>query len=414
MYLTFVVHQLFFMSIITAFLIRNRSLLAFGLLLTFFSSFGQTFLISLYIPELEQAFALNNTKLSSMYATATMASAFCLPWIGRLVDTIPLMRFSFGVLLGLALACLGFSWIAHPLLIIPAFFGLRLFGQGLMSHTSISTMARAFEADRGKAIGIATTGHSLGEAILPLLVSIVVAQIGWRSTFRIEALMIILVVCPVVYFLLKNQETNLLYPNVIQSKHQKKTQNPLLLFKERSFWIIAPAVFVLGFLNTAVFFFQMKFGASRSWSPEWMAGSLAIFAVVGATSMVVAGPLVDRWSAKKLFPFMLFPYLGGVLILSIGQAAISYPIALACLAISNGAGSTIKNALFAEVFGTEVIGSVRSLFTTVMVFSTALGPISFGLLLDQSWSFGQVFLLSAAVLLVIIIWSWFGTNRLSK
>ncbi|MEM6378427.1 MAG: MFS transporter [Bacteroidota bacterium] len=401
------------MSSITSFLIRNRSLLAFGLILTFFSSFGQTFLISLYIPELEQVFSLNNTKLSSMYATATMASAFCLPWIGRLVDTVSLKRFSFGVLLGLALACLGFSWIAHPLLIIPVFFGLRLFGQGLMSHTSISTMARAFEADRGKAIGIATTGHSLGEAILPLLISIIIVQMGWRLAFRLEALIIVLIVIPVIFLLLRNQERDLLYPNVIQAKDQKKAQNPLLLFKEKSFWMIAPAVFILGFLNTAVFFFQIKFGTSRTWSPEWMAVSLAIFALVGATSMVVAGPLVDRWSARRLFPFMLFPYLVGVLILSFGQAAITYPIALAFLAMSNGAGSTIKNALFAEVFGTEVIGSVRSLFTTVMVFSTALGPISFGLLLDQSWSFGQVFLLSAAVLLTIVIWSWSGIRRLS-
>lgn len=402
------------MSSITSFLIRYRSLLGFGLILTFFSSFGQTFLISLYIPELEQVFSLSNTALSSMYATATMASAFSLPWIGRLVDTVPLRRFTFGALFGLAIACLGFSFIGHPFLIIPAFFGLRLFGQGLMSHTSISTMARAFEADRGKAIGIATTGHSLGEAILPLLVSIILLQWGWRTAFRLEALMIVLIVMPMVYFLLKKQDQQLLYPKVVRTVDQKKAQNPLLLFKERSFWIIAPAVFILGFMNTAIFFFQIKFGASRSWSPEWMAGSLAIFALVGATSMVVAGPLVDRWSARRLFPYMLIPYLIGVLVLAFGQAAIMYPIALSLLAMSNGAGSTIKNALFAEVFGTEVIGSVRSMFTTVMVFSTALGPISFGLLLDQSWTFGQVFLLSAGVLLMIIIWTWLGVGKLRK
>lgn len=400
------------MSSITSFLIRYRSLLGFGLILTFFSSFGQTFLISLYIPELEQVFSLSNTALSSMYATATMASAFSLPWIGRLVDTMPLRRFTFGVLFGLAMACLGFSLIGHPFLIIPAFFGLRLFGQGLMSHTSISTMARAFEANRGKAIGIATTGHSLGEAILPLLVSIILLQWGWRTAFRLEALMIVLFVIPMVYFLLRKQDQQLLYPKVVRTVDQKKAQNPLLLFKERSFWIIAPAVFISGFMNTAIFFFQIKFGASRSWSPEWMAGSLAIFALAGATSMVVVGPLVDRWSARRLFPYMLFPYLIGVLFLAFGQAAIMYPIALSLLALSNGAGSTIKNALFAEVFGTEVIGSVRSMFTTVMVFSTALGPISFGLLLDQSWTFGQVFLLSAGVLLVIIIWSWLGVGKL--
>ncbi|HKK77529.1 MAG TPA: MFS transporter [Saprospiraceae bacterium] len=394
------------------FLYKNWSLLFFGLLLTFFSSFGQTFLISLYIPSLEQFFSLSNTEISSMYATATMASAFTLPWLGKLVDTLPLRRFVLLVILGLVVACLGFSFIQLSLLLIPAFYGLRLFGQGLMSHTAITTMARAFEADRGKAIGISTTGHSMGEAILPFLISLVILNAGWRTALRIEALLLFVLVLPLLLILLRGQSKPVLYPRVDESSKQGTSRNPLLLFKDRKFWIIGPTVFILGFMNTAVFFYQLKFGASRGWAPEWMAGSLAFFALGGALSMVIAGPFVDRLSAKRLFPLVLFPYLIGVLLLALGQSRLIYPLALVCLAVSNGAGSTIKNALFAEVYGTEIIGAVRSMFTTIMVFSTALGPLSFGLLLDAGWSFGQVFLLSAAVLLAIIIWSWLRYKRL--
>ena len=347
-----------------------------------------------------------------MYATATMASAFTLPWLGKLVDTLPLRRFVLLVILGLVVACLGFSFIQLSLLLIPAFYGLRLFGQGLMSHTAITTMARAFEADRGKAIGISTTGPSMGEAILPFLISLVILNAGWRTALRIEALLLFVLVLPLLLILLRGQSKPVLYPRVDESSKQGTSRNPLLLFKDRKFWIIGPTVFILGFMNTAVFFYQLKFGASRGWAPEWMAGSLAFFALGGALSMVIAGPFVDRLSAKRLFPLVLFPYLIGVLLLALGQSRLIYPLALVCLAVSNGAGSTIKNALFAEVYGTEIIGAVRSMFTTIMVFSTALGPLSFGLLLDAGWSFGQVFLLSAAVLLAIIIWSWLRYKRL--
>jgi MFS family permease len=122
--------------------------------------------------------------------------------------------------------------------------------------------------------------------------------------------------------------------------------------------------------------------------------------------MMGSGPLVDRMTARKLFPFMLIPYVLGVLVLSFFHHPISYPAALILIAISNGGGGTIKNALFAEVFGTEVIGSVRSVFHMVMVFSTALGPISFGLLLDNGWGYGEVFLLSAGVVFAILVWSF--------
>lgn len=387
------------------FLYAHRRLLLFGLLLTFFSSFGQTFLISLYVPSLEQYFNLSNTQISSFYATATIASAFTLPWVGKLVDTVPLRRFILLVVMGLVVACLGFSFIEASLLLIPVFYGLRLFGQGLMSHTSITTMARAFEANRGKAIGFATTGHSFGEAILPFLASLAILHFGWRTAFRLEALLLFVVVLPILLLLLRGQDKTILFPKVAHKNTQRTSRNPLILFGDFKFWIILPSVFIWGFMNTAIFFYQIKFGASRGWAPEWMAASLAIYALGGAFSMLVAGPFVDRLTAKSLFPLALIPYLVGVLFLSFGENRLIYPMSLLFLAMSNGAGSTIKNALFAEVYGTEIIGAVRSMFTTIMVFSTALGPLSFGLLLDAGWTFGQVFLLSGGVLLAIIIWS---------
>jgi MFS family permease len=389
-----------------SFIRANQYLLLFGVVLTYFSSFGQTFLISLYIPELGAAFDLSNTGLSSLYAVATMASAFTLPWLGRLVDTQPLKRFSFGVVGGLMLACVVLSFAFHPGVVLVGFFGLRLFGQGLMSHTSISTMARAFVKDRGKAISLATLGHPLGEASLPLLMAFVIGALGWRAGLRLSALSLLVLVVPLILLLLRSQSKELLVPSRLAKEKAQTSKNPLRLLTQSSFWVIAPAVFILGFMNTAIFFFQIKLGNSRGWEPSWVAGSLSIYALASALSMMGSGPLVDRMTARKLFPFMLIPYVLGVLVLSFFHHPISYPAALILIAISNGGGGTIKNALFAEVFGTEVIGSVRSVFHMVMVFSTALGPISFGLLLDNGWGYGEVFLLSAGVVFAILVWSF--------
>lgn len=387
------------------FLRTNRNLLFFGILLTFFSSFGQTFLISLYIPKIEEVFSLSNTALSSLYAVATTASALSLPWIGRLIDTVALQRFTIGVICGLAAACLIFSLAIHPVLVLLGFFGLRLFGQGLMSHTSISTMARAFAANRGKAISIATLGHPLGEATLPLLVALGIGALGWRSTLQISAFSLLVLILPLIYLLLKDQSPDILHPHHLLGDQKQKSKNPFLVMKDRAFWIITPAVFITGFLNTAIFFYQIKLGESRGWDPAWVAGSLSVYALASALSMMGSGPLVDRFTAFRLFPFMLIPYTFGVVLLSLLQHPLSYPAALVLIGVSNGSGSTIKNALFAEIFGTEIIGTVRSVFTTVIVFSTALGPLAFGLFLDGGWSYGSVFGMSVGLLLLVIFWS---------
>lgn len=387
------------------FLRSNGKLLVFGVLLTYFSSYGQTFLISLYIPEIERVFGFSNTGLSSLYAIGTIASAFSLPFIGRLIDSISLLRFSLGVIFGLALACLLLSLAIHPLLILLGFFGLRLFGQGLMSHTSISTMARAFTANRGKAISIATLGHPLGEATLPLLIALAISALGWRSGLQLSALSVVLLVLPLMVFLLKDQAPEVLFPEQSGADASVNKKNPFRVMAGRHFWIITPAVFIMGFLNTAIFFYQIKLGNSRGWDPAWVAGSLSVYAIASALSMMGSGPLVDALSARRLFPFMLIPYTLGVVVLALLDHPLSYPLALVMIAVSNGGGSTIKNALFAEVFGTEIIGTVRSVFMTMIVFSTALGPISFGLLLDNGWSYSHVFWLSTAVLVLIMLWS---------
>jgi len=391
------------------FLRKHRSLLLFGVLLTYFSSYGQTFLISLYIPELERVFGFSSTEVSSLYAVATMGSAFTLPWVGRLVDTWALRRFTLFVLVGFTVACGILSVAFHPIVVVLGFFGLRFFGQGLMSHTSISTMARAFERDRGKAISIATLGHPLGEATLPLLIAFLIGSIGWRTSLQLSGASLLILVVPLVLLFLRKQDKNLLHPALSQAgaddRVQASAKNPLRVFRERTFWTIAPAAFIVGFLNTAIFFFQVKLGESRGWSATWVAGSLSVFAATSALAMMGSGPLVDRLTARRLFPFMLIPFTIGVVLLAVLQHPLGYPLALVFLALSHGAGSTIKNALFAEVFGTKIIGTVRSVFTTVMVFSTALGPVTFGLLLDAGWSYSAIFWAVAAVLVAIILWS---------
>ncbi len=394
------------------FLKENPHLLLFGVLLTFFSSYGQTFLISLYLPSLERVFAFSNTGLSSFYALATTASALTLPWVGRLIDTQPLARFTFGVLFGLAIACLLLSLAVHPVMVLIGFYGLRLFGQGLMSHTSISTMARAFDVNRGKAISTAILGHPIGESILPLLITLAIAALGWRGSLQLSALSVVVFVVPMIYFLLRQQPRSIRFPPEREPTADEQSPNPIRVLGLRVFWLITPAVFILGFLNTALFFFQLKLGASRGWDPTWVAGSLSVYAASSALATISAGPLVDRLSARQLFPVMLIPYLFGTLLLAYFSHPLSYPVALILLGISNGSSGTIKNALFAEVFGIRIIGTVRSVFTMVMVFSTALGPLTFGLLLDAGWTYGGIFYLAAGVLALIILESALAQSKL--
>lgn len=390
----------------------NTSLVLFGLLLTFFSGFGQTFLVSLYVPEILREFRLTNGGFGSVYALATLASAFCLTWAGRLIDTVDLHKFSWMVTGGLFVSLLIFSQAHHIALLVIGLFGLRLSGQGLMSHTAITTMARYFDHVRGKAISITSLGHPLGEAIMPILIVLGIQNLGWRETLMVSAGLLLLILPAAVAYLLRNEQTD---PAIFRAQHMpadkaKDKHDHKISYRQiistRAFWLIAPNVFALSFLNTAFFFYQIPLAESKGWSTEWVAASFTAFALTSAGCLLIAGQLVDRYSAARLFPFYMFPFLGAIGLVVISDSPWITPVYLVLIGIANGFGKTIKTAVQAELFGIGYLGTVRSLFTALMVVSTAMGPAIFGLLLDMGFTFEEALSIAAIYLMGTIAWSF--------
>ena len=151
------------------FLAENRRFLTFGFLMALCSSYGQTFFISVFGGEIRAEFGLTHGTFGLIYSVATLVSGFCMIWAGGQLDRIHLRTFSFVICIGLAGASILTGSTTSPLMLGVAIFALRLFGQGLMSHTSLTAMARYFDQDRGKAISIANLGFPTGQAIFPVI-----------------------------------------------------------------------------------------------------------------------------------------------------------------------------------------------------------------------------------------------------
>ena len=135
-----------------AFAARNKRLLAFGALMTFSSSFGQTFFISLFAGEIRAEFSLSDGEFGLIYSVGTLLSAAALLATGPLIDRIDLRACACMVLFGLAAACTALSFSESAILLIGIVFLLRQFGQALPGHTAMTAMGRYFDDGRGKAV----------------------------------------------------------------------------------------------------------------------------------------------------------------------------------------------------------------------------------------------------------------------
>lgn len=376
----------------------NKRILLFGVLLVFFSSFGQTFVLALYIPSITQSFEISQGFFSVLYASATLLSAGTLVFVGQKIDYVSLKGFTFFAIIGMVVACLVAAFSFNLAGLFVALFMLRFFGQGLLSHTSMTTMGRFFHKARGKALSIAYLGFPLGEALLPVTVVGAITLIGWRQSMGFTAVLMLLVLLPLSVFFLRKISA----AEIVEEQDDKKThpgeKEPvdLRLWKKREvlqsslFYLFAPTVFLIGFLQTSLFFFQTYIAGEKGWSIEWMAGSIVAYAIASSFFSLTAGPMVDRFSARKLFPLVLIPLLISLLVLSYGSHKIFAPIFWLLVGITGGIASPVNASLYAETYGTRSLGTVRSLFTFVMVVSTAAGPMVYSFFLDRGFSFVHI------------------------
>ncbi|MBN2731390.1 MAG: MFS transporter, partial [Balneolaceae bacterium] len=184
------------------FVLKERRLLSFGLTFTFFSSFGQTFLISLFVPFFLTNFNLSNAAFGSLYSLATLSSAVVLPFLGKWIDRLPLKRFSLMVAMALMLAAFTVSIAWHVAILFIGLLILRVAGQGLSVHTAQTAMAKFYHYQRGKALSIASLGYPFGEAILPLVIAGLIPLLGWRGAWGSISIAIGILLIPFVFKIL--------------------------------------------------------------------------------------------------------------------------------------------------------------------------------------------------------------------
>ncbi len=390
------------MKSLAYFLRTNFKTVSFGWVLTFLSSFGQTFLISLYVPELIKTFAISEGTFGSIYALGTVIASVVLITVGHTIDHKPVKKVVFLNFIGLILSCLLLSFSAyHIALLIIAMIGLRLTGQGMLSHISQTVMSRFYGANRGKALSIAALGFPMGEAIFPICITTLIVTFGFEVAAQASAAFLILYL-----FLLSFRDLS--YFDTEQSIAQKPSLKILAkdfggIIKDRRFAIMMPSTFMLSFTSTAVFLYQYTFVEEKGWSVSLYAAFFTGYAITRFVMSIVGGLWVDKFTAKKLYRFFLIPQALGLLPFAFMDRIIGALLFLIATGITTGVAGTVKSAVLAEVYGTQKLGAVNSLFSMSMILSTAAAPLLIGFLIDQGVAFPYLMLTLFGLLVLAIL-----------
>lgn len=390
------------------FIAAHPRFLLFGLLATFFSSFGQTFYISLFGGELRAEFALSHGAFGALYSGATLASGLSLMWLGRVVDRVSLGRYTLCVCLALAAACLGMGLAPTAAALALAFFALRLTGQGLLSHLAMVAMGRHFAVSRGKAVSLAALGHPAGEAVFPALAVALIGALGWRGAWLAPGAVLLVALAPLMVVLVRAAPAPLRPPSSPSSPPEAAAANPggdggrpgdrstAEVLRDPLFYLVSACTLSPGFIVTGLFFHQVALAEAKGWSLSWLAACFVGFAAAQMASGLGTGALVDRLGTIRVLPGYLLPLAAAAAVLGAFDHPIAAAVYLGLAGLTAGAGFTVLGALWAEVYGVTHLGAIRGVVQALMVLATAAAPVLFGWLLDRGVGFAAIALGCAA------------------
>lgn len=390
------------------FIYKNIHLLSFGFLIAFSSGFGQTFFISLFSNDFRETFKLSNTEFGSIYSIATVLSAITIIWAGKLIDTINLKKYTLTIVFGMAMTCLMASLVFNIFFLFLTIYFLRLFGQGLMGHTSRTTMARYFNTNRGKALAISAFGFSVGEMVYPIVIVFLILTIGWRLTWLSSSIFIFFILGLIFYYLLRNNNFKIENNFNSEIEFQQVSWRRRDVLKDAKFYIYLPITLLMSFIVTGFLFHQLFIADIRSWNVINLAQSFIFFAISGLIGSVISGLLVDKFSGRKLIPFHLIPIAIILVSLLLTNHIFILYVYMAGLGFSNGLTENVSNSLWAELYGVKNLGSIKALLTFFGVLASASSPFLFGIILDQSNSINILIYLSLILIIIFSVMAYLG------
>ncbi|MEM7428988.1 MAG: MFS transporter, partial [Pseudomonadota bacterium] len=328
---------------------------------------------------------------ASAYGLATLAAAFALPHMGKLIDRFGARKALMLIVAGLGLACLFFGAAANFLWLAVGFALLRFLGQGSLMLGCANLVSHWFNTKRGLAMSLMALGFGASMAIHPPLAQYLVNEIGWRNAWYVLGIITWVTMLPPLFLLVFDKPEDVdLRPDGVSAADggagaAAEQIGGLTLheaLRTPTFYILSFAWFAIAMLVTTLHFYQVKLLTAQGLSQEISASLFTISAFTMVGMMPLVGRMFDKLRTRFVIALALI--VTGVNLIGITQVtSFSSGIVYALLfGLNNALSMTMFGYVWPRYFGRKHLGSIQGTGQMVGVFGASLGPLPVGLAYD--------------------------------
>ena len=379
---------------------------------------GQTAGVSVFTDDLTGATGLTRLQLAIAYLIGTGSSGLLLGVGGRMIDRYGSRVVAFAATIGLACTMTGLSFVGAMstpvgLVVMSVGFGcLRFSGQGLLTLSSRTMVAQWFDQRRGLVSSISQAAGSFAFAAAPALFLTLIGIDGFRTAWRIIAVVLVVVVATVILTLYRvsPEASGMVIDGGVSFEPVRDPGSEAFrligtdadatraeAIRDLRFWAVTLPVMALSATGTALTFHIVDIGLEQGLDEEAIVRIFVPVAIVSVPVTLFTGWLIDVTSPMLVAMTMGLSQVAMYFAVGYLDVPVLLVVAIVGWGVAQGCFSSLTSAALPRIFGRRHLGEIAGLQMSAMVIGSAIGPAFFALSRSLTDSYRPAMWVAAAV-----------------
>ena len=263
---------------------------------------------SLFIKPISEDLGLSRQSVSmmlSLMSFGSMAASFCAGRIFNETNIVKVMKIAITVMC----AAYFLNSTAQNIYVLYATHLINGIAMCLVTTLPITFLINNWFHDKvGYALGLASMGSGFGGAIFNSLAGQLMTRLGWRGTYRVLFLFLVLTAVPCVFFLLKLKPSKMGLVPYTEHKEKEAVQTEEVTgysFAEVRrmpvFWIICVMAVVIGTCMNGMYTSVSPHLQDSGYSLTFSANFMSFCMFVMAFCKILLGKIFDRAGVRLAF-----------------------------------------------------------------------------------------------------------------
>lgn len=378
--------------------------------------------LAVYLGPLQATHGWSNADVSLATGLYFAVSGLAAALVGPLIDRHGARRWMAPGLLSIGLGSIAIGYVDALWQLYLAYIALAV-GSGLAAGVAVNaTLARWFVIRRARAMAIASTGVSLGGAVLSPLNGLLIDSGGLELATPIMGALILIVGLPIVAWVLVWDPREMGLPqdgldaaasaqrsDSLSADVQTRRWSIVQALRTVPFWAVLITFVVVLLAQTGFILHQTAFLEQRLGSLSAATVTLSVTAIGSIIARLVVGWfLADRIDKRWLtMGLLIVQGAAALVVIHIDSAAATW-LGILIFGFTIGNIYMMQSLLVSEVFGYVSFGAVYGLIALASNVSSGVGPWMIGLLEDAVGGYELPLTVTALLTFAAALPVWFA------